>query len=299
MPWARQGTKHTPVATTRSERAHSVTASTQAWPQADLPRTSHPESKTPAPRRPHRPQGPPNAALTCQPPTVPSPPGQATSRKRGQEVQPHGECGREVPPRGRPHQPRARRLGLPEPLAMQHGGPGSSGRPEGGRLRWPLSLRGGCKGARREQVLLTLAQLLSSPFPGPARSTTLTQTPVTTGSSHWPKPSFLAEDRDPGSLPQSETRQSQPADGTARGPRRGQGPRADTECKAWAVDRPGPESAPPLASCLAAGKSGNLAEATSHLRAGVKTGRRAQPTVLPAPRERSESQTHRVSLSLA
>lgn len=148
-------------------------------------------------------------------------------------------------------------------------------------------------------MLLTLAQLLSSPFPGPARSTTLTQTPVTTGSSHWPKPSFLAEDRDPGSLPQSETRQSQPADGTARGPRRGQGPRADTECKAWAVDRPGPESALPLASCLAAGKSGNLAEATSHLRAGVKTGRRAHPTVLPAPRERSESQTHRVSLSLA
>lgn len=43
-------------------------------------------------------------------------------------------------------------------------------------------------GACREQVLLVLAQLLSSPFPGPARSTTLTQTPVTTGSSHWPKP---------------------------------------------------------------------------------------------------------------
>lgn len=43
-------------------------------------------------------------------------------------------------------------------------------------------------GARREQVVLVLAQQLSSPFPGPARPTTLTQTPVTTGGSHWPKP---------------------------------------------------------------------------------------------------------------
>lgn len=43
-------------------------------------------------------------------------------------------------------------------------------------------------GARREQVVLVLARQLSSPFPGPARPATLTQTPATTGGSHWPKP---------------------------------------------------------------------------------------------------------------
>ena len=35
---------------------------------------------------------------------------------------------------------------------------------------------------------LTLAQRPSSPFPGPAWPATLTQTPVTAGRSHWPKP---------------------------------------------------------------------------------------------------------------
>lgn len=34
---------------------------------------------------------PPNLALTCQPPAVPCPPGQATARERGEKVQPHGE----------------------------------------------------------------------------------------------------------------------------------------------------------------------------------------------------------------
>lgn len=34
--------------------------------------------------------------------------------------------------------------------------------------------------------MLVLARRPSSPFPGPARPTTRTQTPVTTGSSHWP-----------------------------------------------------------------------------------------------------------------
>lgn len=62
--------------------------------------------------------------------------------------------------------------------------------------------------------------------------------------------SFWAEDRDPGSFPQSEARQPQPADGTARRPGLGQEPGADTEREAWAVDRPGLEPAPPLASCL-------------------------------------------------
>lgn len=186
MPWARPGTKHTPVATTRFGKACSVTASTQAWPQAGLPRA-------PRPRARHRhPQAtllavPTKLALTCQPPPVPGPPGQAASRKRGQEVQPHGECGREVPPRGRPRQPRVRRLGAPKPPAVQHGGPGSSGRP-GGRRAPVAAVPARQPGAGREQVLLALAQPPSSPFPRPARSTSLAQTPATTGRSHWPQP---------------------------------------------------------------------------------------------------------------
>lgn len=58
-----------------------------------------------------------------------------------------------------------------------------------------MSRWGSCQ--RREQVVLTLAQRASSPFPGPAQPTTLTQTPVTTGSSHWLKPALLGRGQGP------------------------------------------------------------------------------------------------------
>lgn len=94
-------------------------------PRADVPRAEPhtPQARHWHPPRPGCPQArPPGPALTCRPPAVPCPPGQAPSRKRGQEVQPHGERGRQVPPRGRPHQPPARWLGVPRPPAMQCGG---------------------------------------------------------------------------------------------------------------------------------------------------------------------------------
>lgn len=91
----------------------------------------------PGPSQATWPPEPPNPwpSPTCQPPTVPRPPGQATSRKRGQQVQPHGQGGREVPPGGWPHRAPAGRPGVPRPLALQHGGRagrGSLGRGPGG-----------------------------------------------------------------------------------------------------------------------------------------------------------------------
>lgn len=48
---------------------------------ARSPRAPHPTDETQAPPRPYRPQRPPSPALTCRPPEVARPPGQATSRK--------------------------------------------------------------------------------------------------------------------------------------------------------------------------------------------------------------------------
>lgn len=74
---------------------------------------------------------------------------------------------------------------------QRSGGAGRGRRHTGG----PASPRGSRQ--RQEQVVLMLAQRASSPFPGPAQPTTLTQTPVTTGSSHWLKPALLGRGQGP------------------------------------------------------------------------------------------------------
>lgn len=195
-------------------------------------------------------------------------------------MQPHGECGREVPPRGRPRQPRVRRLGAPKPPAVQHGGPGSSGRP-GGRRAPVAAVPARQPGAGREQVLLALAQPPSSPFPGPARSTSLAQTPATTGRSHWPQPRAsgqrtgtparflnLRHDSPSRQMAQHGDQDVARSPGQTRSARPGR----------WTDLGSNPLRRWPAACC---GQASNLAEAASHLRAGVKTGWRAQPlTVL-------------------
>ena len=137
-----------------------------AWPPPSCPhlpclaqtptRNATPLRGDPGPSQAPSAPLPPQPGPTCQPPAVPRPPGQAASRKRGQQVQPHSQGGRDVPPRGEPHRPPASRPGVPRPLALQCGrraGRGSLGRGPGGQ--------------RLCQAAGNSPEWPSSPFPGP------------------------------------------------------------------------------------------------------------------------------------
>lgn len=160
-------------------RGTSAPSASQRGSPDPLPPTPLPSDTPGSLRVPWKPP------LTCQPPAVPRPPGQAPSRERGEQVQPHGQGRREVPPRGRPPQHPACRLGVPRPRAMQRGGSGH---------RWSLGCRWPGRAGLCEQLGAARSEWCrrclrpSSLFPGPARPTTLTQTPVTTAGSPGPRP---------------------------------------------------------------------------------------------------------------